>query len=78
MYMGDNMEAMPTLTPAQNRARINMSRVGENAIARDDIAKINAATNNPGLRPNLSDIQPAIKQPMIAPNARLPVASPSQ
>jgi len=44
----------------------------------DEIQKTEAAINNPGLPPFLSAILPAAIQPTIAPNAKLPVAKPSQ
>ena len=44
----------------------------------DEIQKTKAAINNPGLLPFLSAILPAAIQPTIAPNAKLPVAKPSQ
>ena len=78
IYIGDSMEAMPTPIPAQNLDAIKISLVGEKAIAKDERAKITAAINNPGLRPYLSATIPATTQPAIAPNARLPVAKPSQ
>ena len=78
MYMGDSMDAMPTPMPAQNLANIKMSLVGEKAMPSEDTAKMSAATNKPGLRPDLSAIRPAHKHPSTAPRAKLPVANPSQ
>jgi len=43
----------------------------------DDTANINAATIKPGLRPYLSAISPAIRQPAMQPNASDPVRKPS-
>jgi hypothetical protein len=67
-----------TPIPAQNRVAIKTSLDGEKAIPREEIAKMAAAINKPGFRPYLSETHPAIKQPAIAPKARLPVANPSQ
>src|SRR5688572_24953568 len=78
MYMGDNIEAMPTPIPAKKRAAIKKSLFGENAIPREDIPNTAAAINSPGLRPFLSASLPALTQPIMAPRARLPVANPSQ
>src|SRR5665647_3611320 len=78
IYIGDSIDAIPTPMPAQNLEAIKISLVGENAIAKEERAKMAAAVNKPGLRPYLSETTPATRQPMIAPNARLPVANPSQ
>ena len=59
MYMGDNIEAIPTPMPAQSLAAIKVSLENANAIASEEIANIAAAINNPGLRPYLSDTAPA-------------------
>ena len=72
------MEAIPTPMPAINRDAINKSLFGANAMNNDEIQKTEAAISNPGLLPFMSAIFPANTQPMIAPNAKLPVAKPSQ
>src|SRR5690349_7327207 len=78
MYIGESIDAIPTPRPAQHLAAINKSREGAKAIASDEPAKIKAANNKPGRRPYLSATVPAIRQPNMAPNAKLPVANPSQ
>ena len=60
---------MPTPMPAKNREEIKRARFGETAIAREDIQNIDAANNNPGFRPYLSAILPAIIQPIMHPTA---------
>ena len=69
MYMGESMDAMPTPIPATKRAAIKISLLGEKAIAREDKANKAADNISPGLRPYLSDILPAMRQPKMAPNA---------
>src|SRR5690606_26541710 len=71
------MDAMPTPIPAANRMQIKLVKLSEKAIPNDDTAKINAASNNPGLRPYLSASDPAAKQPTMHPNANDPVRKPS-
>ena len=72
------MEAIPTPIPATKRDAINRSLLGANAMNNDEMQKTEAAINNPGFLPFLSAILPAEMQPTIAPNAKLPVAKPSQ
>src|SRR6187455_2971136 len=64
--------------PATNREAMNKSLLGANAMNNDEMQKTEAAINNPGFLPFLSAIFPAVMQPIIAPNAKLPVAKPSQ
>src|SRR5215831_13911767 len=78
MYIGDNMEAIPTPTPAIRRAIRKIFNAGANAIANDEIRKTDAAIKSPRLLPYLSETFPASKHPAIAPSAKVPVANPSQ
>src|SRR6478736_1211543 len=78
MYMGDNIEAIPTPMPAANRDIIKKSRFGANAINNEDIPNTKAASSNPGFLPFAAAILPDKMQPIIAPRAKLPVAKPSQ
>src|SRR5688572_17570573 len=77
IYMGLNIEAMPTPIPAANRMAINTVREPDSAMPIDDKANMIAAVISPGRRPYLSASAPAIKQPTIQPNAREPVRNPS-
>lgn len=78
MYIGDNIDAIPTPDPATKRAMMKLCVLEEKAIASDDNPNMAAAVNKPFLRPNFSEMVPAIRHPKIAPKARLPVANPSQ
>src|SRR6185312_6113851 len=77
MYIGLNIEAMPTPMPAAKRMVIKKLNPFEKAIPADDTAKMKAASNKPGLRPYLSVKPPANKQPAIQPNPSEPVKKPS-
>src|SRR6187399_799049 len=78
IYIGESIEAIPTPMPAINREAIKKSLLGAKAINKEEIPKIEAAIRSPGFLPFLSAIFPAVMQPIIAPNAKLPVAKPSQ
>src|SRR5687768_8460854 len=77
MYKGLSIEAIPTPMPAANRIEINMARPSENAIPNEEAANTRAESINPGLRPYLFAMKPAIKQPIIHPKASEPVKKPS-
>jgi hypothetical protein len=76
--MGDNIEAIPTPTPAIKRAAINEKSVGANAIANEDKAKMHPEIIRAALRPRFSESLPASKHPRMHPSASEPVVNPSQ
>jgi hypothetical protein len=78
MYIGLSMEAMPTPMPAAKRMNKKTGSEDDKAMPKDETAKIKADTINPGLRPNLSESLPAIRQPAMQPKAREPVKNPSE
>ncbi len=72
MYIGDKLEASPIATPPKMRQLIKIVKLLANALPRDVTAKINAATINNRLRPNLSLKPPAASAPNKQPiNAQL-------
>ena len=77
IYIGLNIEAIPTPIPAANRIITKTDKLPEKAIPKDETAKISAAKDKPGFRPYLSASLPAIKQPAIQPSASDPVKKPS-
>src|SRR5689334_12095664 len=77
MYMGLNIEAIPTPIPAAKRMAIKTVSEPDKAMPIDDNANTMAAVIKPGLRPKRSANAPAIRQPAIQPNASEPVRKPS-
>src|ERR1044072_6579020 len=77
IYMGLNMEAIPTPIPAAKRMAIKTVSEPDRAIPIDDKANTIAAVITPSLRPKGSAHAPAISQPAIQPNASEPVRKPS-
>src|SRR5215210_5213268 len=78
MYIGLNIEAIPTLIPAAERIVKKTGSDEENAMPNDEAVKMRAAVISPGLRPRRSESLPAIRQPTIQPRAREPVKNPSE
>jgi hypothetical protein len=78
IYIGDNIDAIPTPTPARQRKAMKEFLPSARAIAIEEMKNMSAANKSPGLRPYRSEMLPAIRQPKMHPIASDAVAKPSQ